>query len=468
MNRSSSSSTPCAQRAKREMMSNLMRIVALFFSKTGAVLVGTLFIPLYNAKMGDEAFGGVAIILSIQAFALMVDFGAAVLVGRDIASAGNNPTQQYMIWRQAELSLSAVYLAIFVVTLIACLVIGTSSTVMLVVVGCIPLYLTTVLQNIGQTALLARQHFITASVIQALGVLSRAIATVAALNLFSNTLLTFVWTQVAMSALQWMVIRSYCGRLLQGSDPRHSQNAPTWPAIREFLHRGRPLLVVGLAGAAVMQMDKPLLSLFVPAREVAPYFLATSLAVLPISLLAGPIVQYFQPQVIGLFHASRDHDAHRVITRFTLMLVLAVALPSWILWQWAEPIVHLWLPHSDQASLVAKYTQTLVPAFAVGGLCYVPVVLLMAVQDFRYQALSTVLLTAATLALVAFAGAVHRVDWACGAYVFYFMAASVSVWFRALMLPSTKSLARFSAVKTMTPIALLSGLAALALTLRIQ
>lgn len=442
----------------------LLDMAMLYASKTGAILVGVIFLPIYHQRLGNDAFGIVAVILSIQAFAVMVDFGMSVLVGREVARLEHGAAEGLAIWRQAEAAVSAVYASILLLTLMACLATGTSGDQSLIYLACVLFFLLTVLQNIAQTALLAQKRYVIASAIQVCGVTFRAAITVAALVHAQAGILTFLAVQLAATALYLLVTRHYCRKFLV-ADRDAVIPRLEWDEVWHLLRRGRPLFLTGLAGAAVMQLDKPTLSAFVPSGDVSPYFLAMSASILPTALLAAPLVQYFQPQIIRLMESPRSASSEQTITQFTLAVIFAVAVPSWILWHWADPIVRLWLRSPDQVGLVVSYMRTLLPGFALGSLCYVPVVLLLAAQDFKYQAVTSVAMTVATLGLVLAFAFVKRVDLVCYAYLGYFIAASVSVWWRSLTLPSTQQWAKLSASKSILPILTLS-LAAAAMSVK--
>lgn len=431
---------------------NLVRLAALFLSKSGAIIVGMLFLPIYHSQLGNQSFGVVAVILSIQAFALMVDFGMSALVARDMAQL--EPGLPPRVWQQAEAAVALIYGAILLLALAACTLAGFSGERFVLVIGSVFLVLFTVLQNLGQSALLASKHFVAASTTQAVGVVIRALATAGALSFWNASLLTFVIVQTVLTAMHFGVTRQVGLKLLNAA-ATESPRALTWSAITGLLRRGRPLLISGLAGAAVLQIDKPLISAFVAPSDLAPYFLAMSFSVLPTSLLATPVVQYFQPQVIRLHGTPNSAHSERTIRRFSFALILVVALPSWALWQWTEPVIRLWLRDPEQAGVVASYAKTLLPAFALGSLCYVPVVLLLAAQDFRYQAITSVLMTVGTLGLVFFFASYQRLDWVCYSYLAYFFAASASVWWRSLWLPATYQFARLSAATSVLPLAVL-------------
>jgi O-antigen/teichoic acid export membrane protein len=421
---------------------NALRLPALFLSKSGAMLVGILFLPIYHRMMGD-AFGLVAIILALQAFAAVCDFGLSTLLSRDAAQLGPASAEAKATWHRAEQAATIIYSGLAVVAAIGSVMPGSTLSPW-VAVGTVMLLWSSVTQNIAQAGLMAHGRFLSASGLQISGVLLRAAATVAALHLLSPDLQTFISAQVAATAVFLVFTRQRLQRSFEL--PAHAESSRRWSTVevRRLLVRGLPLMWTGLAGAAVLQLDKPIVSAFVTPREVSHYFLAMTVAALPAALLSGPLSQYFQPRLIRLMDSPASEEVRRIVRRFTLSLVVVVAVPSWVLWEWADPIVRLWLHGAEGSQVVAAHLRTLLPAFSMGAICSVPVVLLLAAQDFRYQAVTSVWMSLSTLALVLWCASVRRVDLVCWAYVFYFGCASLSVWFRALSLERTQALARRS------------------------
>jgi O-antigen/teichoic acid export membrane protein len=431
----------------------LIELGILYAGKSGAVVIGVVFLPIFHRLLGNEAFGVVAVILSFLAFSLMADIGMATLVSRDLAYH-HNSVQGLVTLRDAEIALILIYGGGLILILTICILIGISTSKVQIIIGCALLFLLSVLQNLELSALQARKQYIVAGATQLVGVISRALITVAALILVSATLLTFIGAQLTGIALHFGLTRFYSRRLLAQVDDKVNPE-PTWLAIRRLISRGAPLLFTGLAGAAVMQLDKPLVSAFMPPSAVSPYFLAMTFSALPASLLAGPVVQYFQPQVIQAMAVGDNTKLGFIIKQFTLTLILLVALPSWIIWQSSEPIISLWLHDKGLASIVSSYVRVLLPAFVVGSLCYVPVVLLMAVQDFKYQAFTSMAMTAITLIAVAFYANAGRIDSVVFVYFLYFITASISVWWRSLSLSATRRMAKLSAAKSLYPLVVL-------------
>jgi O-antigen/teichoic acid export membrane protein len=292
-------------------------------------------------------------------------------------------------------------------------------------------------------ALLARHRYTGASMLQMAGVTARASVTAVVLLEVEASVRAFVAAQLAVA-----VVHGLLARRIWRADLLRDPQAAMEPAVPHdalsLVKRAAPLALASLAGAAVTQLDKPLIAAFMSSASVVPYFLATTICMTPISLLAAPVAQYFQPPLMRAMSMADTQAVRRLLARFTLTLVGAVGVPGLCLWLLAAPAVNLWLGAGTLADSVARYVSILLPGFILGGLGFVPYSLVLAAEDFRFQARLSVVLTAATLLAAAFFAFRQSLTGICVVYVIYYAAATIATWLRATQLPETRELASFS------------------------
>jgi O-antigen/teichoic acid export membrane protein len=423
-----------ALQAKLSLGGNRRRLVdlgLLYISKSGSVLVGLLILPFFNRQLGPDLFGFVALILSLQAFLLLLDFGMATMVGRDLAVAETTELQRYATWRAAEWAISLLYLALAPIALIASwLWGGTLSS--LEILSCAVLFWALTLQNIGQSALLARHQFAVAAVLQIAGLLMRHGLTAFSLLWIAPTLACFIATQSAVAVVQMLLTRRRCVLELQPSSPERVQVDVHKRAI--FLMRtGRSLMLFGLAGAAVMQFDKIIVSGLMSPRELGPYFLATTFCMTPISVLAGPVAQFFQPRLVNAISSADLAATQRTIKHFIGSLAVCALVPAGLLWLMREPLISLWLHDAAEMKRVVQYSAVLLPGVAIGALGYVPYSLLIAKQDYGFQARLSVALTVVTLIATFIAVLQSSILAVCAFYALYHSISTVSSWLRCIL-----------------------------------
>lgn len=445
-------------------LAGLFNMGMLYAGKTSGMLVAFIFLPLYNRLLGAEQFGVVAVILSMQALLVMLDLGMSTLVSRDCALADAEPATLLTLVRCAERALTGFYLLLLAGAALAKLGGALPSLEPLAALGAVILFWLLVLQNLYYSGMLARRAYSTASILQVVGVALRAAATAYVLMQVDATLTAFVLTQLAFSALHLAVTRICFRRVLSGNNnPAIAIGQPSPGDIWALLKRGRSLALFALAGAAVLQLDKPIVSAFMSPASVAPYFLAMTVCMVPMSVLAGPVAQYFQPMLLNAVARAEPAPARRAITLFSVMLLGATLLPSLAFWLLRAPLIELWTGGHAGNAVIADYVGILLPGLTIGALGFIPYSLLISVNDFKFQASLSMALTLVTLGAAAVCAARQNIDAICYIYALYHGASTLLSWLRAMFLSSTRELAKISFSIT---IACLLALALAAVSLR--
>jgi O-antigen/teichoic acid export membrane protein len=407
---------------------SLVDLGLLYASKSGSVVVGILILPWYQQLLGPKAFGVVAMILSLQAFLLMLDLGTSTLVGREL-SAKHDHSSNLVTLRAAELLLHIAYAALLVIS-ISLNAIFRAPLEYLQVVLCIVFFWTLTVSNVGQSALLAKGRHALSGSIQVVGVLGRAAITVAMLKYINAELNTFLVAQTLSTVLQLISTTWFCRRVLNSSRVSLDFRMVSL-CMRNLAKRGRPLVLFGIAGAAVLQLDKVIIPIFVSPVALTPYFLASALCLTPISVLAGPINQYFFPRIIGSITTGNMSDTLNSLRKLTLAIFVAVAIPSSVLWFGRDLIIGVWLNHQPIVTDVSRYVQILLPGVAFGALGYVPYNILIAHEDYRVHALLSTSMTIATLLATVVSAALGSVLSVCWVYASYHILSTVITWWRA-------------------------------------
>ena len=409
----------------------LINLALLYASKSGAIVVGMFILPWYQRLLGVEAFGVVAMVFSLQAFLVMLDLGTSTLVGRDVATNQNN--QAHLItWRAASLILHMVYFGLLIVGVFANAALSMPISPLLIVL-CIVFFWSLTVNNVGQSALLAKRRYAISGSIQVVGVLSRAMISLAALTFIGPNLTTFFATQALTAVVQMMVTSWFCRRAMGPANRPADFNALR-ARMLELARHGRSLVLFGLAGAAVLQLDKVIIPLFISPAALSPYFLASALCLTPISVLAGPINQYYFPRVVESISNGDAAQTGELLRTLTLALVAAVSIPSALLWLGRDPIINMWLHHQPIASEVIRYFEILLPGVALGALGYVPYNILIAHQDYRMHAILSAAMTIITLLAAAISAAGGSIFGVCWVYAGYHSLSAVVIWLRATRL----------------------------------
>ncbi|MCY1404029.1 hypothetical protein D9M71_192280 [compost metagenome] len=310
--------------------------------------------------------------------------------------------------------------------------------------GTVLLFWVQVLQNLSYSALIARRDYAAGSILQIIGVLVRAAATLMVLKFYASTLEAFVFTQLLFGAGHLWVTRHFGLRRMASGE----QMSPVeWPTLNDALSltkAGGALVLFSAAGAAVLQLDKPIISMFASAASVTPYYLASLLCMTPISLLAGPVSQYFQPAFLKEVTSGTLAGARATLRRFVLSIFLVTCIPTILLWSFRTQIIEIWLGQSSDITAISRYVEILLPGVALGALGFVPYSLLIKAKDYRFQAVLSASMTITTLLLTVLAAAAKNVEAICIVYSAYHAISTLASWLRATTRPEVKAYARYS------------------------
>ena len=432
---------------KRELGRTVFSIFMLYAGKTSGIVVNLVFLPIYSFALGPDGFGFVAVILSLQALLLMMDLGMSTIVGRDISANEYPPIELVRQLFSAELGLVLLYGALFLVVgtlVLANIRFGMGPFIPLALVV---LFALLVLQNLHYSAIVARRAYIASSTLQFVGNLARAGGTAVVLTYISPTLVAFVASQLLGALLQFVAARNLCIRefKIDVYDQRLVTLQSLWHSAFALMRRARPVALLSVAGAAVTQLDKPIISIFLGPSSVAPYFLAMTYCMVPVAVLAGPVAQFFQPLVINAVSTGDDKRALHVMRIYTLALLTITLLPSAVMYVFSDLFVGLWLKHGPLVESTQVYIKILMPGLAIGALGYLPYSLLLVAKDYKFMAILSTIMTAVTLLATTVAAANGSVWLVCAVYVTYHVGSTVLQWVRTLSdKQQIKKLARYS------------------------
>lgn len=403
----------------------------LYAGKTSGLLVAFFFMPLYSRLLGPEQFGVVAVILSLQALLMMMDLGMSTLLSREVAVASSVSGNPLKLVRAVELSLSGVYLLLVILVVMIKIITGLFDLSFPAVLGVLVLFWFVVLHNQYYMAVLARQKYFTTSVIQLVGIIVRAIMTWAALRYYSSTLDVFIWSQVVVSGVHCVAARLLCFNELKAVVVYNADRV-TFHDCLELIRAAWPIFLAGSAGAAAMQLDKPIMSFFFEANIIGPYFLAVMLSSTPIAVCAAPLVQYFQPRIYNDIASADISSYRRNLMAFVIAMLLFVFVPVGGLYFFCRDIVEFWLL-GDMVMIehVTEYSKILLVGYLVAAVGYIPFVLIVARRDFGFHAKLSIVSTAFVLSCVLIFSVYESVYFICVSYVGYFLLVTSAFLFRA-------------------------------------
>ncbi len=412
---------------------SLIDLAFLYVSKSGSVVVGLFILPLFNRQLGPDLFGMVALVFTIQAISMVLDLGMSTVISRDLSFADVKASERYATWRAAERLISLIYLALLCPVLIATWA-WDGYVSLLDVFGCLVLFWALTLQNISQNALLARQKYVQAALLQITGLLARHGITAIVLAIATPTIFLFIAVQATVSIVQMLTTRWCCTLVLRENSGELIKGILRDRTYKLFRASGS-LMLVGLSGTAVMQLDKVIISGFLSARELTPYFLAFTLCMVPISVLAAPVAQFFQPRLVLAISSTEKNKIENVLVQFNNCIAIFVLLPASVIWQAREPLISIWLNQATTLPEVVRYCAFLLPGTALGGaLGFVPSIILIAYKDYQFMAKYSLVMTIFTLGFVLFAASQESILAVCAIYSIYHITSAFGLWCRCIWL----------------------------------
>lgn len=426
----------------------IFSILALYAGKTSGVLIGVFMIPLFNSHFDRDKFGAIAIIIALQGFALIFDLGQGTLIMRSVGDllSGRHQLRQCSPVKASENLILLFYLSFFFVSSVVLLalqfLIGLSVNwwIFLGIMILLPLLVS---QNLHYTALLAAKDYLHASTHQILGQAGRAGVSLAAIIYIGNTVEIFLISQIALALVQFVAIRRRVTTVLRGYG--EFDVPATIENVIGVAREGRALLLFSVAGAAVLYLDKPIVSGVLSAAEAGPYFLATTLCSVPVSVLAAPITSYFQPKIFSALASDSAYLIRSVTLSYVCALVIVMFLPSMAMVFFNEEIVALWMGGDPASKIVSSYVEILLPATAVGAFGFFPFLLLTYAKDYNFQAKMAVSLASVTLLACAYVARAGDLTNVCLVYAAYHIAALLASWLRAVYIGESQHLLSRSA-----------------------
>jgi O-antigen/teichoic acid export membrane protein len=364
-------------------------------------LITLLLLPVYVSLLGAAEWGSVALCMTLQGLLFAADAALAPPLLRDVASAAAQG-RQVAVYRRYLKLYGAIALGLFSL--------GQLILLLLPLLGVLPsdaplwplrLVLMQFLFQFCNNAAIGYWNGVLqqrrANLRLAVALLIKHACALALLLCWRADALAYLLPFAVVGAAEFVLNR----RALLRASPEVPRSVAV--AAREIdVGPYAAAAVLGLMGG---QIDRIVLSLYLPAVDYGRYFLASTV-VLSLLQLQQPLLRSFLPR---LATADPWQPWLWAMLRASLLLV---ALPSVLLSLVAQPLVRLWLRDAGAAEAVAPLLGLMLPAVALLA-AYAPFGALLLGQR-RYRLLTRInavallaqllVLAVATSALGAYAG----------------------------------------------------------------
>lgn len=317
-------------------------------------LVTLLLVPLYLRLLGAEHWGIVALCLTLQGALFALDAMLAPPVLRDVAAASADGSA-YAVYRRYLRRYAAIALLVFVAGQVTLLLLPALAALPRdALVWPLRLVLVQFLFQFCNGAAIGywngRLQQPYANRRLAIALIAKHAAALTLLLVWRADALVWLLPFAVFGALEfllnWLAVRRDATPSLRSAD---------LPVVRTGVPVYAIAALLGLLGG---QVDRLVLSLYLPPPEYGRYFLASTV-VLSLLQLQVPLLRSFLPRL------TTAVDPASVRRRMLAASLLLVALPSLLIACAAEPVAQLWLRDASVASAIAPWLRLMLPAVAL-------------------------------------------------------------------------------------------------------
>ena len=366
--------------------------------------------PLYVGYLGIEAYGLLGVHATLTSLAALTDLGLTPTLNREIsrnAETSNEANGLRSLVRSLEVTywvvavICAALMFVFLPTLVSAWLnsggmpkAAVQNIVKLMVVQ-IGLQM---LVGFYTGGLLGLQRHVLLNAIVVVGLTVRNLGGVLVLKWYAATLEALMWWMVVTTALQVAVMAA---ALLRHLPPGRSNF--DLGHLRTTLHYAGGVSGIVALSLVLTQIDKVILSHFLPLAEFGAYSLASTIT-MTLCKPVGPIFNTVLPVMTKLVAQGDDHGLARIYHRSTQLAALAVLPMSTVLVAFAPEIVALWIRDVATAQAISPLVAILAVGYACNSLVYLPYGLSLAHGWVRYglyqNAICCVLMVPLTVWLV--------------------------------------------------------------------
>jgi O-antigen/teichoic acid export membrane protein len=396
-------------------MSLARSVTALYASQAYSVAVGIVVTPIFLRLLGAEGYGLVGVYMLLQAWLQALDFGAPVLLTRQVARWRAGIAQAH----ELRSALRLLEILFFTVGALAVLVMSASAE--RVAVGWLKVHelsndavrhaLLTMAVACGlrwmsspyRAAVVGLEQLGWLACIGALFTTLRFVVVLPWILYADRPVESFFVAQVALGLAELCVLAARAYRHLP------SGLAGDWRDGLNALGDGGRALGWSMAAATgvwllTTQVDRLILSKVLTLADYGYFTLAMTVAG-AILQVAAPLVQGFVPRLTYLSAAGREDELRAAYERLTQWVVALVACLATVVAVHAEAVVFVWTGNAVVAAAVAPALAAYATAQALLAITTLPYNLQLARGDLRLHLLGTSLMLVLLVPLAIWAAA---------------------------------------------------------------
>jgi O-antigen/teichoic acid export membrane protein len=369
-----------------------LNIVANFIGRFWTSLIGIIFVPIYIHFIGIEAYGLLGVFATVQAVLGLFDMGLSTTLNRELAKfnalAGH---KQYM--NNLVFTMEVFYVSISLLAGLALIIVSWFFAAhwiktdkldeTTVVTSFILMAINFAVQFPGslyQGGLMGLQKQLSLNVIISGIATVKAIGAIFILWFISPTIIAFLYWQIFLSAVQFLVLRTYLWKALPLPESK--------PRFDKVVIRQSGRYAAGIMGIAVLsiiltQSDKIILSKLVTLTEFGYYALAATITT-SLAMVLYPITGAVFPRITELISKKKETVYLELFHRASQLISLIIMPLGISLFIFAEPIILAWTRNPEIARHAGPILQFLVLGTTINSLMTIPYQYTLAVGWLRF------------------------------------------------------------------------------------
>ena len=399
-------------------MSLKSNISANYASQIYSTLVGIVLVPVYLRTMGSEAYGLVGFFAMLQAWFGLLDLGLTPTISRESARY-HGGAMSPLAYRRVFRSLSLVFAGIALVGGVALFALAQPLSHRWLKLGALPAAeVVTVVQIMAVCVALrwmgglyrgvisGAERLVWLSTFNAFIATLRFVAVLPSMWLWGFTPAVFFWHQLAVAALELLVLLGFSARLIPRSDALPETIGWSFKPILPLLRFSLTIAFTSSVWVLVTQSDKLVLSGILPLTEYGHFTLAVLVAG-GITIISGPISTAVMPRMARL-HAEQQHDELQRLYSLSAQLVsvLAGSVMATML-VCPESMLYAWSGDRELSAAVAPVLRLYAVGNGLLALGAFPFYLQYARGDMRYHLIGNVLLVVGLVPAIILAAMHH-------------------------------------------------------------
>jgi len=355
-------------------------VVANYVGGTWTILMGIVFVPVYIAYLGVEAYGLIGVYVTMQAWIALLDMGMTPTLNREMAryKVGEH---DHLSARRLLRTLECVYTAVVAVVIVgsflaASMIAGSWLTIEQLSIDAVEKAIILMgliiavrwFMTLYRGAIMGLQEQVWLNKVAVVFATIRGLGVIPLIVFVSSTIEAFFLFQAVVAVTELAVVARKTYRLIPRAAEPVSFDIQTLKRVWNFAFG---VFSVNVLATVLVQADKVFISLMLPLRYLGFYTLATSVCSALISL-AAPINNGAYPRMTELI-AKKDHallvQTYRKSTQMLAMIVIPAGI---VISVYSAELLMLWTQNEATALASAGVLTIYAIGTVLNGLMSLP------------------------------------------------------------------------------------------------